>query len=225
VRFAGPSARQLQAAFTEEWAEATLELLTGDPLFPPVAVATDGAHLAGVLHSIPASGSSPAERLLALSIAGSRRTVYIANAYFLPNAGFRRLLTDATRRGVDVRILTNGENTDIPATRHASRAHYEELLAAGVRIFEYQPAMMHAKTFVVDGLWSSVGTMNFDNRSLALNNESTLVVHDQALGAAMDSLFLEDLHFAREITLDTFRRRPWRERLLERGASLLSRAL
>jgi cardiolipin synthase len=74
-------------------------------------------------------------------------------------------------------------------------------------------------------LWSSVGTMNFDNRSLALNNESTLVVHDQALGAAMDSLFLEDLHFAREITLDTFRRRPWRERLLERGASLLSRAL
>lgn len=225
VRFAGPSARQLQAAFTEEWAEATGELLTGDPLFPPVAVATDGAHLAGVLHSIPTSGSSPAERLLALSIAGSRRTLYIANAYFLPNAGFRRLLTDATRRGVDVRILTNGENTDIRATRLASRAHYEELLRAGVRIFEYQPAMMHAKTFVVDGLWSSVGTMNFDNRSLALNNESTLVVHDQALGAAMDSLFLEDLRFAREITLEAFRRRPWTERLLERGASLLSRAL
>ena len=225
VRFTGPSATQLQAAFAEEWAEATGELLTGDAVFPRVAVAPSGAHLAGVLHSVPASGGSAAERLVALSIAGSRRALFIANAYFLPNARFRQLLTDAAGRGVDVRVLTNGENTDIPATRLASRAHYEELLVAGIRIFEYQPAMMHAKTFVVDGLWSSVGTMNFDNRSLALNNESALVMHDQALGTAMDSLFLEDLRLAREITLRAFRRRPWTERLLERGASVLSRVL
>ena len=225
VRFAGPAATQLQAAFTEEWAEATGELLTGNALFPRVSTAPGGAQLAGLLHSVPTTGSSPAERLLALSIAGARRTLYIANAYFLPNAGFRRLLGDAARRGVDVRILTNGENTDVRTTRLASRAYYEELLAAGVRIFEYQPAMMHAKTFVVDGMWSSIGTMNFDNRSLALNNESTLLVLDRTVGMAMDSLFLEDLRFVREMKLEAFQRRPWTERLLERGASPLSRVL
>ena len=225
VRFAGPAAAQLQAAFVKEWAEATGELLTGRAVFPRISGEVAGAHLAGVLHSVPTTGGSAAERLLALSIAGSRRALYIANAYFLPDPSFRRLLIDATRRGVDVRILTNGEDTDIAMTRLASRAHYEELLAGGVRIFEYQPAMMHAKTFVADGVWSSVGTINFDNRSLALNNETTLVMHDQALGATMDSLFREDLRYAREITLDTFRRRPWTERLLERGASLLSRLL
>jgi cardiolipin synthase len=94
-----------------------------------------------------------------------------------------------------------------------------------VRIYEYQPVMVHAKTFVVDGLWSSIGTLNFDNRSLALNNESNLVMLDASLGNAMTAMFFSDLEHAVEIKLETFTRRPFTERMLEKGANLLSRLL
>lgn len=223
VRFTGPAVAQLQAAFLEEWGEATGELLMGSALFPPLP--PSGDYTAGLLHSFPGPGPSPAERAVALSIVGARRTLYISNAYFLPNAGFRELLAAAARRGVDVRVLTNGRETDNSLTQFAARWHYEELLAAGVRLFEYQPTMMHAKTLVVDGVWSSIGSMNFDNRSLALNSETTLLVLDDRTGAVMDSLFLADLELSEEIALERFRRRSWIQRLFERGAGLLSRAL
>jgi cardiolipin synthase len=224
VRFTGPAVAQLQAAFLEEWGEATGELLIGGSLFP--ALPSDaGDYTAGLLHSLPGAGPSPAERALALSIAGSRHTLYVSNAYFLPNAGFRELLAAAARRGVDVRVLTNGRETDNSLTQLASRQHYEELLSDGVRLFEYQPTMMHAKTFVVDGVWSSIGSMNFDNRSLALNSETTLLVLDRRTGSVMDSLFRVDLEASEEILLERFRRRPWIQRVLERGAGVLARAL
>jgi cardiolipin synthase len=225
VRFEGPAVAQLQGAFAEEWAEATGELLAGERLFPGSAAVVPEGSLAGVLHSVPASGTSPAERGLALSIAGARRTLYVANAYFLPNRSFRRLLLASARRGVDVRVLTNSEKTDVGLTRYGGRAHYEELLLGGVRIFEFQPTMMHAKTWVADGIWSGVGTMNFDNRSLALNNEVTLLVHDRRVGRTMDSLFLADLGHAREIDLAAFRARPALERLRELVAKLIDRTL
>ncbi|HEU5041381.1 MAG TPA: phospholipase D-like domain-containing protein, partial [Gemmatimonadales bacterium] len=224
VRFTGPAVARLQAAFVEEWAEATGELLLGGRLFPAATVAS-GAHTAGVMHSLPGGGPSPAERALAVTIAGARRTLYISNAYFLPNASFRRLLAAAARRGVDVRVLTNGSETDNSLTALAARARYEELLAAGVRIFEYQPTMMHAKTLVADGRWSGIGSMNFDNRSLALNSETTLFVLDGGIGATMDSVFLEDLRRAEEVTLEASRSRPWIERVLQRSASLITRVL
>jgi cardiolipin synthase len=135
------------------------------------------------------------------------------------------LLVDAARRGVEVRILTNGLASDVGTTSLAARARYETLLAAGVRLYEYRPTTMHAKTFVVDGLWSGITTMNFDNRSLAYNNEVALLVRDPRLGATLDSLFLEDLRFADEIRLDVFRRRPWTARLLERAASAIASLL
>jgi len=94
-----------------------------------------------------------------------------------------------------------------------------------VRIYEYQPSMMHAKTIVVDGVWSSIGTMNFDNRSLALNDENTLISLDRGVGARMDAIFMADLRHAREITLAEWRRRSWGSRLLESCADLLSRVL
>jgi cardiolipin synthase len=224
VRFTGPAVARLQGAFVEEWAEATGELLLGGRLFP-AAPAAGGPHTAGLLHSLPGGGPSPAERALATSIAGARRTLNISNAYFLPNAGFRRLLVAAARRGVDVRVLTNGPETDNGLTRLAARARYEELLAEGVRIFEYQPTMMHAKTLVADGRWSGIGSMNFDNRPLALNTETTLLVLDAGVGATMDSIFREDLRYATEVTLAASRGRPWVERVLQRGASLFARVL
>jgi cardiolipin synthase len=135
------------------------------------------------------------------------------------------MLVSAAQRGVDVRILTASDKTDIKTTWYAGRKRYEELLEGGVRVYEYAPSMMHAKTFVIDGLWSTIGTMNFDNRSLAFNDESNLVTFDERVGAVMDSVFLEDLRHSTEIKLETFRRRPWYEKVFETGANLLSRVL
>jgi cardiolipin synthase len=225
VRFTGPAVMQLQSSFAAGWAEATGELLTGEVFFPLEEFRPDGDYYAALLYTAPTTGSTAAERFLALSLVGARKTLYISNSYFVPDDDFRRMLTMAAKRGVDVRLLTASEKTDIKTTWYAGRRRYEELLAGGVRIYEYQPSMMHAKTFVVDGVWSVVGTMNFDNRSLAFNDESNLVAYDRRLGAAMDSIFLEDLKFSKEIKLEEFRRRPWYEKLFENGAHLLSRVL
>jgi cardiolipin synthase len=225
IRFRGPTVAALQATFAAGWVEATGELITGDLFFPPPAFAAAGNVSAGFMHTIPSSGSTPAERFLALSIAGARKTLYIGNSYFVPDENFRGLLKSAVRRGVDVRILTASDKTDIKTTLYAGRAIYEDLLAAGVRIYEYQPTMMHAKTFVVDGIWSTVGSLNFDNRSISFNNESNVVVLDAGFGRRMDEIFLDDLRYSKEITLAEFRRRGWGAKLLEWGASRLWRIL
>ena len=225
VRFEGPSVAQLQAAFAAGWAEATGELLTGDTFFPPRSFADAGSVQAGLMHTLPTVGSTPAERFLFLSIAGARKTLYIANSYFVPDDDLRGVLQRAAQRGVDVRVLTAGTETDIKSTYYAGRASYEALLRTGVRVYEYQPSMMHAKSMVVDGLWATVGSMNFDNRSIALNNESSLVALDARFGAVMDSVFLDDLTRSTEITLADFTRRPWYHRVLERGAATMSRIL
>jgi cardiolipin synthase len=225
VRFAGPAVAQLQAAFAATWAEATGELLTGDAFYPPAAFDTVGAVRAGLFHAVPTSGSTPAERFLALTIAGARRTLYVANAYFVPDDDFRNLLAGAARRGVDVRVLTTGPNTDVKSTLWAGRWRYDELLEAGVRIYEYLPANMHAKTISVDGVWGTVGSMNFDNRSLAFNDETTLLVLDRGIVGGMDRMFLADLAHAREITLAWARGRPWWERVRDGAAATLQRVL
>jgi cardiolipin synthase A/B len=124
-----------------------------------------------------------------------------------------------------VRILTAGPRTDVQVVRLAGRAWYESLLEAGVRVYEWQPTTLHAKTFVVDGEWFTIGSMNFDNRSLALNDEATLMVRDRTLGARMDAIFMDDLPFAEEITAEPFRRRSWLQRIAERGANLITRLL
>ena len=225
VRFRGPAVAQLQAAFATAWAETAGQLLTGTFFFPDSALVPAGGARAALLFTAPPKGSTPAERFLALSIAAARRTLYIANGYFIPDDDFRRFLCEARARGVDVRVLAPSTNIDIRTVYFASRARYSVLLACGVRLYEYQPAMMHAKTLVVDGEWAAIGSMNFDNRSLALNNESNLMVLDRAVGARLDAMFLEDLRFAREITTRAFAARPWWHRPLEAGAALLSRVL
>ena len=225
ARFEGPAVAQLQAAFATGWAEAAGELLTGDIFYPRAGVAPAGTSRAALLHTIPTVGSTAAERFLALTLAGATRTLWIANSYFVPDDDFRGLLLAARKRGVDVRILVPGEMTDVKSTLYAGRARYEELLEGGIRIWEYQPTMMHAKTIVADGAWATVGSLNFDNRSMAFNNETTVVVLDSAVGRVMDSLFVADLRHSKEITLAEFRRRPWTGRVMEWGANLLSRLL
>jgi cardiolipin synthase len=222
VRFEGPAVRQLQAAFAAAWTEATGTLFSGRASLP----GSEGADtLAGLLHATPTMGTTAAERFFAMTIAGARKTLYITNSYFAPDENFVTLLGDAARRGVDVRILTSGQRTDIRTVRLAGRAQYESLLRAGVRLYEWQPSTLHAKTFVADGRWSTIGSMNFDNRSLTLNDESTLMVLDANVGARMTDIFLDDQQHAHEITLDNFRARRWVQRILERAASLLQRLL
>lgn len=226
VRFEGPAVMGLQAAFAAAWAECTGELIAGDFFFPKKAFTTmDGGVQAGIFFSSPTTGSTPAERFVALSIASARKTLYVTNSYFVPDDDFRKLLIDARKRGVDVRILTVSSNTDVKTTWWAGRSRYEELLRGGVRIYEYQPSMMHSKTFVVDGMWGSIGSMNFDNRSLAFNNESNMVVLDSAFGAQMNATFFDDVSRSKEITLPEFAKRPWYDHVIEDGAALLSRLL
>jgi cardiolipin synthase len=222
VRFEGPAVRQLQASFVSAWAEATGALVSGR-----VVASGDGAGVraAGLLATEPTLGSTAAERFLALSIAGARRTLYVTNAYFAPDRSFTELMADAARRGVDVRVLVGGPSTDVNIARMAARHRYDTLLSAGVRVFEYTSSTLHAKTFVVDGCWSSIGTMNFDNRSLALNDEATLMVLDTELGERMNEIFLQDLGCALEIDLPTFRRRPKLVHIAEWVANLVAPVL
>ena len=227
ARLEGPAATQFQATFAAGWVEATGELLVDDAHF--TGDAAGGGSGAGVdaalLYTTTTTGTTTAERFLALTIAAARQRLQITNSYFVPNADLRALLIDAASRGVDVRILTAGRATDVATTWYAGRRHYAELLRGGVRLYEYDVATLHAKSMTIDGIWSTLGSMNLDNRSLAFNDESTLLVRDRGIASEMDRAFEDDLRHAREVTLEAFGRRPVVERVLERAASLLSALL
>jgi cardiolipin synthase A/B len=225
ARFTGPAVSQLQSTFAEGWVEATGNLLTGEKYFPKEPIKEEPAETAGLLDAQPTIGSTRAERFLALSIAGARHTLYITNSYFVPNHDFGQLLVQAAKRGVDVRVLTVGPETDVRITRWAGRKQYDQLLKGGVRIYEFAPTMMHAKTLVADGIWSSIGTMNLDNRSMVFNNESNLNILDSATGRMMDSVFLNDLRHSKEITRAEFEKRGLFQRICEVGSSVLARLL
>lgn len=229
VRFTGPAVNQLQAAFTSCWAESTGELL-----IPAVQVAKDvpassakreGSVIAGLLHGSPSVGSTEAERFFTYSIASAKKRLYISNSYFVPDRAIRTLIADAARRGVDARVLTVSVETDVKSTWYAGRARYEELLVAGVRIYEYQPVMMHAKTLSVDGHWAALGSMNADNRSLSFNEETVLMMLDDTMAQTLERQFFDDLEFAKEIELDEFRKRGRFERMKESACYSVWRVL
>jgi len=228
VRLTGRCVSRLQASFVGHWAESAAELILSESLITGREDSdekNDGLPLtlAGLVISLGTMGSSPAERLLAMTITLARRSLLITNAYFVPDDDFIALLLDARRRGVDVQVLTNGPRIDVKLARRAGRHRYTVLLEAGVRIFEYLPTVLHAKTLVADGKWGVIGTINFDNRSLAFNDEVGLVALDPAFGARLEDEFRSDLGSAREITLERFERRGWLERTIERAADLMWR--
>jgi len=210
ARFTGPAVAQLQATFVAGWAEATGDLLTGEAFFPPRTTAPHAPDARGerrgstaaLLHTAPTIGSTAAERFVALVIASAERRLWISNAYFVPDEDFIGLLTHAARRGVDVRILTSGTATDVKGALHAGRHTYRELLRAGVRVYEYEPSVLHAKSIVADGCFVAVGTMNFDNRSMAFNDETMLLIHDERIAATMERMYERDLAHSHEWTLE-----------------------
>lgn len=225
VRFEGPAVLQHQGTFAAAWAEATGVLLTGEIFFPPHERQPDGDVYAGILHAAPTIGSTSAERYMALTIAAARRRLWISNAYFVPSDEQCELLVAARRRGVDVRVLTCSEEGDVQSTYYAGRTHYERLLVEGIRIFEYQPAMMHAKTIVADSHWASVGTMNFDNRSMAHNDETLLLIRDERVAGTLEQIFETDMTHCNEVDLATFRRRGLPVRMLEKAYAMMFRVL
>jgi cardiolipin synthase len=164
--------------------------------------------------SSPAGGSFQNYMLFLLSINSARKSILITNPYFIPDKVMTDTLLKAIRRGVRVVVLAPGK-IDSRLTYVASRSHYGELLLGGVEIFEYQASLMHAKTMVVDAIWATIGSTNFDNRSFALNEELNLTVYDASIARRLEAIFREDLKHARKITYEEWRSRSVFERLWE----------
>ncbi len=218
ARVEGPVVTQMQFAFMDNWIKSRGELLTGLDYFPEVP--RGGSHLTQVLKSSPTEGSSMVKLLYIISIVSAAKSIYISNAYFVPDKDTLRALEGAVRRGVDVRVIVPGEDNDIPIARQASRWHYELLLRRGIRIFEYQPTMMHAKTMVVDGVWTTIGSSNFDDRSFRLNDEVNVNVYDDDIAAQMEVMFHEDLKHCEEVLLRKWFKRGWLDKLKEKMAEV-----
>ena len=205
VRVEGPIVLWLQAAFAENWRDATGTVLGGDAYFPdlrprgPLAIQS--------VKSSPASGAAEAYLLFRLAIDGARSSIYLTNPYFVPDDAMADALVNAARRGVRVSLLTAGVAQGVldRLVRQASRAHFPRAIRAGIKIYEYGPALLHAKTMVVDDRWVSIGSANLDNRSFALNNELNLVFQDRNLARRLIDVFRQDLAYARPLATDDVR--------------------
>lgn len=213
VEVTGPVVAQLQAAFQENWAATRGETLSGERFFPRLEPA--GHATAQVILSSPEAPSSPTKLLYAVSISSAVRRLWLSNSYFVPDADATALLTSAARRGVDVHILIPGKVNDVPLTKAGGRSSLGELLAGGVKISEYAPTMFHAKTMVVDGVFATIGSTNFDNRSFRLNDEINLTVHDRDVGRRLEEMFLQDIARSRSYTYAQWRSRPLKQRVTE----------
>ena len=158
---------------------------------------------------------APIPLVQATAFAAAEKRIWITNPYCTPTDDHVDLLVKAVKRGVDVRLLLPGENNDQPLTKSAGRAAYGRMLEGGVKIFEYQPTMIHTKSMVVDGLFSMLGSSNLDARSSEINEELDVVVYDEKFGRQMETVFEKDLRDAREYTRQDFKNRSWWERSTE----------
>ncbi|HEX7707712.1 MAG TPA: cardiolipin synthase [Thermoanaerobaculia bacterium] len=219
VRVEGPAVAQMQFAFLDNWVKSRGEILTGLDYFPQIS--SRGECLTQVVKSSPSEGSSTVKLMYTVSIVSASKSIYISSAYFVPDRDTLRALEAAVRRGVDVRVIVPGELIDVPVVRQASRLHYAQMLRRGIRIFEYQPTMMHAKTMVVDGVWTTIGSSNFDARSFRLNDEVNVNIYDEDVAAVMERHFFEDLARCEEFTSPRWLRRSWMDRVKERLAGWL----
>jgi cardiolipin synthase len=217
IRLTGPVVERLEAAFYENFAETadvtTPYLLHASDVQAPPAGSHEGE--AFVVRSASSGGSSDLKRLYLMALAMARRTVDIASPYFITDESVMWALESAVARGVVIRVLVEGDMTDALPVKYASRHAYDQLLSKGIAIHEYQPTMMHAKVFVVDGVWSMFGSANFDNRSLELNDELNVAVHSPALAAQLLDDFEHDLTRATRLELSRWRQRPMRDKFRE----------
>ncbi len=222
-RVEGDAVANLQATFAENWLEASGEILAAEEYFPLCEAARSTPSL--VVNSSPSAGRSTRARILfQMLLASAQKSILITTPYFLPDRSARAEMVRAIReRGVEIQILVPGQKSDHALTRNSSRRLYGDLLAAGAKIYEYAPTMMHAKTLVVDELWSVVGSTNFDNRSFGLNDEVNLAACDESLAARISADFERDRAESAPVSYEEWRRRPVLERAHELFGMLLER--
>jgi cardiolipin synthase len=206
IRIEGPAVLPLQTGFAQNWLRATGELISG-PLFYPPVEAHPGTLALQTVMSSPETGASAVRTLYYLSIGSAHKSIYIANPYFVPDQGAIDILVDASKRGVDVRVMVAGIYNDNWLARQNGIRLYGALLEAGIQVFEYNRTLLHQKTMVVDGVWGTVGTTNFDSRSFAQNEENNVCFHDRQLAAELESMFMADLPHCEAITLEAWRKR------------------
>ena len=216
----GEAVTGLLSAFTENWLEASGAILSGPDQFPAPAPIPNAAP-AFLVTTTPHGGGTGARILFAALLNSARETIRITTPYFLPDKPARRAMIAAVRRGVRVEILTAGPKIDHESIRKLSRHNSRHLLTGGAHIFEYQPAMIHAKLMTIDGQWTVLGSMNFDHRSFALNDEINLATLDPTLTATLDADFAHDLTHSRPLTLNMLAKRT----LLSTGEDILDRAI
>ena len=218
-RVRGPVVGQMQSVFLDNWMRATGHVLHGEDYFPRLEPA--GTQPAQMFSSSPSGGAESMQLMYMLAITAARRSIDLVNSYFVPDEMTIKTLIDAARRGVKVRVLTPSGHIDSETVRRASRGSWGPMIEAGVQIAEYQPTMLHVKGLIVDDMFSSVGSTNFDCRSFRLNDEANLNVLDAGFGRRQREVFEADWAQARRITLQEWQNRPLQERLLERLAMLL----
>jgi cardiolipin synthase len=220
VRVEGPVVAQMQSIFLEDWLHTTGEVLHGDRHFPPLL--PTGEQLAQAISSTRHDQASLSKLMVYMALQAARRRIWIANAYFVPDAQIRTALKEAARRGVDVRIITPGSNTDFTMLRNASRFYQSDLIKGGVKIYEYQPTMLHSKAMVVDSVWATIGSINLNARSFKKNAEANVMIYDYKFAEELEQALAKDMEHSREITLEEVRRRGPCAHLREFWSSLFS---
>ncbi len=219
----GPVVGQIQAVFNDNWIKATGTVLDGPDYFP--ALSPVGDMPAQMFSSSPTGGSASMHLMYLMAITSARKTIDLSAAYFVPDELTIRTLIEAAKRGVRVRILMPGKIIDSDLVKAASRERWGELLAAGVKLAEYQPTMYHVKALIVDNLLVSVGSTNFDNRSFSINDEANLNVLHQGFAREQTAIFEDDWRRSSPVTKAEHRERPWWQRLSTAVASLFSAQL
>jgi cardiolipin synthase A/B len=212
-RIEGPAVAQFQSAFNDNWIKTTGEVLNGADYFPQLdrAGGTD-AHL---FISSPSGGSESMHLMFLMAIAAAEHSIDLQAAYFIPDELITKALIAARHRGVRIRVVVPGKNTDSDAARFASKAGWGPLLLAGVEIYEYEPTMFHNKMLVVDRELVSVGSTNFDLRSFRLNDEASLNIYDRDFARRMTEVFESDLKPTKRYTYHSWKKRPLKEKLFE----------
>ena len=219
IRVEGPAALEQQSGFAQNWLQCTGEIITGPDYFPAPKPA--GTIDVQTIVSSPVEGTGSAGTMHLIALQCARKHLYIANPYFIPDARLIDMLSHACRRGVAVKLMIAGKHNDTWWARQNSVRLYGRLLHAGVEIFEFLPTMLHQKIIIVDDAWASVGTANFDNRSFALNDETSVCFHDRALVNQLHDTFVADLERCAKVSLADWKRRGFWQRAGEQFASLM----
>jgi cardiolipin synthase len=222
-RIEGPVVAELQAAFLDNWLRTSGSVLHGNDYFPPLSEV--GPYKAQTFKSSRRGGSESARLMYLMSIASASKSVRLASAYFVPDKLAIDTFLEAAHRGVNIEIIVPGRHIDQQTVRHASHSTWPKLLEAGIRIYEYQPTMFHCKYMIVDGIWVSVGSSNFDLRSFRLNAEANMNVLDARFAVEQTRIFEQDKAQSKEITLEMLKHQPIWDKVLNKAVTPLKSQL